>query len=338
MLTFHSSSPEETKKIASKLAAEIYPGITILLSGEMGAGKTHFIQGFLSHKIKKNVSISSPTYTLRQAYTSDNQSFVHYDFYRLEKGDFIDTLDEDFFDENTTTLIEWSEKIPSEKIPKTRIEVYIEKSSESERNISIKFIGFSFPKEELNKLIAYYRVPKHIQKHIQSVEKVSLAVADNLISQGAVLDREFIRQAALLHDTVRYIDFRGGLVRENFPYEVDNETWVFWNEMREKYIGKHHADVIAEILSSKGYPLLGEVIVAHKSNTIFEGFDTMAEKTLYYADKRCKHENIVPLLDRIEDLRDRYGDLKNNDAFWSNLREKNLELEKELEASELKFS
>lgn len=338
MLEFHSSSAEETKQIAAKLAGEMYPGISILLSGEMGAGKTHFIQGYLSKKIDKNISVSSPTYTLRQLYTSENENFAHYDFYRLKENAFVDSLDEDMLDENTTTFLEWPEKISSDKISKPRVEVFIEKISESERKIRIEFIGFSLPSDELEKLIDYYRVPQHIKNHIYSVEKVSLAVTDHLIAGGALLNREFIRQTALLHDTVRYIDFRGGLVRENFQYEVDDETWNFWNEMQEKYRGEHHADVIAAILSSKGYALLGEVIIAHKSNTIFEGFATTAEKILYYSDKRCKNENIVPLLDRIEDLRDRYGDLKDDEKFWKNLREKNLDLEKELGAEGLGFS
>jgi tRNA threonylcarbamoyladenosine biosynthesis protein TsaE len=137
-MQFQSSRAIHTKKIASDLAKQTPPGATILVSGEMGAGKTHFIQGFIEEKIKnqKQMIISSPTYTLRQAYTSLTEKIIHYDCYRLPKKSFLECLDEDLLDNKITTLIEWSENIQT-TFPKKTIQVMIHKKDKNNRDIII---------------------------------------------------------------------------------------------------------------------------------------------------------------------------------------------------------
>ena len=327
MIQFITNSVEETQNIAKKLAQEVYPGTNILFFAEMGSGKTHFIQSFLQAR-GITESISSPTYQFVHSYKNNKETLAHYDLYRFEENQESIGIDEDFLDSDTTTLIEWAERL--EVIPFPYIKIAFEKESETQRIITLQFFGFSLSDTQLKELIQFYRIPPHVQNHINAVTQVAGEVCDNLLEQGAIIDKKNIQQAAQLHDLVRYIDFKGGLERSKFDYEVNNDTWDFWVNMQEKHKGKHHADVVAEILKNKGFSDLGKIIIAHKSRYIFEGFNNTAEKILHYADKRCAHDKIVPLQERIEDLKKRYWESKPDEVFWEDLFKKNLELEEEL--------
>ena len=140
IMKFYSSSTVQTKKIASDIAKKIEIGATILVSGEMGAGKTHFIQGFIQERFKdeKQTTIVSPTYTLRQSYTLLTEKIIHYDCYRLKKNSFLESLDEDLLDTRHTTLIEWSENIYT-TFPLNTIQIMIHKKGEHTRDIIINF-------------------------------------------------------------------------------------------------------------------------------------------------------------------------------------------------------
>ena len=129
---------------------------------------------------------------------------------------------------------------------------------------------------------------------------------------------------------MRYTDFIGGLDASKFPYEVDDETWSFWKEMRTKYNNRNHADVMNEILCQKGYPWIGKLVLAHKGSALFGKFKNTSEKIIHYADKRCKHENIVSITERVEDLAVRYGQKDPESRYWKECLAKSLELEKEL--------
>ena len=51
------------------------------------------------------------------------------------------------------------------------------------------------------------------------------------------MDKELIRQSSLLHDLLRYIDFKQGLIREDFSYEIDDKTWEYWLEAKKRFDG-----------------------------------------------------------------------------------------------------
>lgn len=336
MLTFISHSLQETQTIAKKLAQETYNGVNIFLFAEIGAGKTHFIQAFLEEKGVKNL-VTSPTFSILKTYCTEKNTFVHTDLYRLQKHDIIlAELEESFLNQNTNVLVEWAEQLTD--FPSPRIEVRIQKTSEFTRKIFINFIGFSLPQKKLEELIAYYQIPQHIYKHSLCVCRVAETIVDYLIlNKQAVLDREMVRQSALLHDLVRYIDFQGGLQRKFFSYKVSEDTWTFWNTMRKKYPNRHHADIAADILFKMGLFWLGNIILSHKSSAIFTGFNNTYEKIMHYADKRCKHDQIVPLLDRLSDLEKRYGQNHQKSDYWYKIREKNIQLETELDGQLFNF-
>ncbi len=81
MTTSHSA--EETFALGQRLAATLRPGDIIALDGDLGAGKTHFIQG-LAAGLGHTGPVTSPTFTLLHEYTGGRIPLYHLDFYRLE--------------------------------------------------------------------------------------------------------------------------------------------------------------------------------------------------------------------------------------------------------------
>lgn len=82
MYNFVSKSESDTIDFASKLAAYLKSGDIIVLSGELGCGKTKFTQGILKYFGLEN-EISSPTFTIVNEYNSNSINIYHFDVYRL---------------------------------------------------------------------------------------------------------------------------------------------------------------------------------------------------------------------------------------------------------------
>jgi tRNA threonylcarbamoyladenosine biosynthesis protein TsaE len=79
-------SEEETADIARELAAQLKPGDVVLLSGELGAGKTAFVRGLAAGLGIDPDAVSSPTFTLVHEYRGGRLTLYHADLYRLEKA------------------------------------------------------------------------------------------------------------------------------------------------------------------------------------------------------------------------------------------------------------
>lgn len=104
-----SRSPEETRALAARLTERLKPGDVLALHGELGAGKTCFIQG-LAQGLAVNQPVSSPTYTLVNEYQGD-MPLYHIDLYRLRNVD--EALDmglDEYLDGPGITAIEWAER------------------------------------------------------------------------------------------------------------------------------------------------------------------------------------------------------------------------------------
>ena len=81
-----TSSEAETAGIASDLAATLSPGDVLLLSGNLGAGKTAFVRGLAAGLGVDPEEVSSPTFTLVHEYRGGRLTLYHADLYRLEKA------------------------------------------------------------------------------------------------------------------------------------------------------------------------------------------------------------------------------------------------------------
>lgn len=108
MITAHTKSAEDTRDLAGQLAGVARPGDVFLLSGDLGAGKTTFTQGF-GRALDVPGPITSPTFTLVQTYEG-RLNLVHVDVYRLEHlQEVIDLGLPELLDEGSVALIEWGE-------------------------------------------------------------------------------------------------------------------------------------------------------------------------------------------------------------------------------------
>lgn len=135
-----SHSENETKKIAKKIASCLSNGNTIVLTGDLGSGKTKFVEGFLSYYGLEN-EISSPTFTIVNEYNTSNVNIYHFDVYRLESEDEFYAIGGDEYFSKGICIIEWGELIKN-CLPNSYINISFEKDpSDTEiriLNISIQ--------------------------------------------------------------------------------------------------------------------------------------------------------------------------------------------------------
>ena len=105
-----SNSDLDTIKIAKTLAKFLTTGDTVVLTGELGAGKTKFTEGFLSYYNLQD-EISSPTFNIVNEYKTPFSTIYHFDVYRLfDIDEFYAIGGEEYFDKGIC-LIEWGEQI-----------------------------------------------------------------------------------------------------------------------------------------------------------------------------------------------------------------------------------
>ena len=125
-MVLETRSPEQTFQIGVDLAKKAVPGQVFTLTGDLGAGKTVFTQGF-AHGLGITEPVNSPTFTIVQVYEGGRLPFYHFDVYRI--GD-VEEMDEVGFDEYVmgegVSLIEWANLI-EEILPERRTEIIIEK-------------------------------------------------------------------------------------------------------------------------------------------------------------------------------------------------------------------
>lgn len=130
-------SPEETIKAAERLGALLRPGDMIAYKGGLGAGKTTFTRG-LAIGLGLGDSVTSPTFALVNEYTGDKVSLYHFDMYRIETEDDLESSgfwDYDF--SHNIAAVEWSENI-ERFLPKNTIYVTINALGEADREIIIE--------------------------------------------------------------------------------------------------------------------------------------------------------------------------------------------------------
>lgn len=103
--------PAATKRAAAEVATTLEPGDVLLLQGDLGAGKTTFVQG-LAEALGVSTSVTSPTFTLMNVYrTVKGFDLVHVDAYRLEKlSEVADLALPEMLDEGAVAVIEWGER------------------------------------------------------------------------------------------------------------------------------------------------------------------------------------------------------------------------------------
>lgn len=107
---FTTNSPNQTQKLALELASFLSAGDILALTGDLGAGKTCFVQG-LARGLSVKKKITSPTFNLIKEYPG-RLPLYHFDVYRLKSLDeLVDLGYEEYFFSRGITVVEWGEKI-----------------------------------------------------------------------------------------------------------------------------------------------------------------------------------------------------------------------------------
>ncbi len=107
--SFHSA--EETAQSAARLGAVLVPGDVILLTGDVGAGKTHFARALIQSLLGEPEDVPSPTFTLVQTYDTSKGEIWHADLYRLTSTAEIEELGLSDAFESAICLIEWPDRL-----------------------------------------------------------------------------------------------------------------------------------------------------------------------------------------------------------------------------------
>ena len=108
MIRARTKSADDTRTFAAELAPVLRTGDVILLSGDLGAGKTVFVQG-LAHGLGVRDRVTSPTFVLARQYEGD-LPLVHLDVYRLDRvQEVIDIGIAEMVDDDAVVAIEWGE-------------------------------------------------------------------------------------------------------------------------------------------------------------------------------------------------------------------------------------
>ena len=142
MFKFKSDAPARTAELARRLAGVLRPGTVICLDGDLGAGKTLFVQN-LAASLGVQGEVTSPTFNLMNLYEDGRLPLVHFDLYRLEQEYELEEIG--FYDyvENPDglVLIEWAEKFP-ECLPEDHIALQIQRTDvENERVLVFSLAG-----------------------------------------------------------------------------------------------------------------------------------------------------------------------------------------------------
>lgn len=142
MIRAHTKSADDTRELAAAFASVLRPGDLVLLSGELGAGKTTLVQG-LGRALGVAEPMTSPTFTLMRDYQA-RIPLVHVDVYRLDHlQEVLDLGIAELIDHEAIALIEWGD-LAEPVLPADFCEVrlaYADGDEDDARDISFRLVG-----------------------------------------------------------------------------------------------------------------------------------------------------------------------------------------------------
>ena len=137
-ITYASFSEEETLHLGCVLGAFLVPEIAVLLSGDLGAGKTVLVRGIGEALEVKRVR--SPSFTLINEYPTKFFPLVHVDLYRLASRDVEELGLEEYAEDGAVLLVEWAERWNSPRLGDV-LKIEITSRGENERIFKISSFG-----------------------------------------------------------------------------------------------------------------------------------------------------------------------------------------------------
>jgi tRNA threonylcarbamoyladenosine biosynthesis protein TsaE len=142
-LEFFSRSPEQTRRIGMRLGSVVQSGDVVCLQGDLGAGKTTFVQGVAQGWGSLDLA-SSPTFILVNIYRgADHSQLFHLDGYRLDSPPEAEELDLDSMLAEGPMFIEWPERLGS-LIPSEHLWIKLTHMAEEQRQMLFKSNGVRY--------------------------------------------------------------------------------------------------------------------------------------------------------------------------------------------------
>ncbi|MCU9837189.1 tRNA (adenosine(37)-N6)-threonylcarbamoyltransferase complex ATPase subunit type 1 TsaE [Ruegeria sp. WL0004] len=139
-------SPEETAAMAVSLGTTLMPGDCLLLSGEIGSGKTHFARSLIQSMMTEPEDVPSPTFTLVQVYDTDRGELWHSDLYRLSSLEEIEELGLSEAFNNAITLVEWPDRLGPLTPPHALMITFeIDPEHETRRKLTVEWTDPKWP-------------------------------------------------------------------------------------------------------------------------------------------------------------------------------------------------
>lgn len=147
MKTFHftTESAEETELLGIRLGEKLRAGDVVALSGDLGAGKTHFTFG-IARALQVNDYITSPTFTIVNEYLDARLPLFHFDAYRLgDASELYEIGFDEYLDRQGIIVIEWADLVKDVLPPDT---VYVEIQRRDDISPTRRSVTVSVEKEE----------------------------------------------------------------------------------------------------------------------------------------------------------------------------------------------
>ncbi len=143
MLDVISHSPEQTQRFGARLATLLVPGDVVALIGELGSGKTVFVQG-VALGLGVRETVHSPTFILANEYRSGSLPLYHVDAYRVKSaGEALGFGLDDYLNGFGVTVIEWADRV-HEALPAEHLQIEFRHISETKRGILMKAYGHRY--------------------------------------------------------------------------------------------------------------------------------------------------------------------------------------------------
>jgi len=133
-----SRSAEETRRLGVCFGRHATPGTLILLSGELGSGKTVFVQGLARGlSVPEAYAVTSPTFSFVHEYPG-RLPLAHVDLYRLGDPEELEEIGlEEILTGGSVVAVEWGERLPAERLPAPAFRVELETAPDDSRRIRI---------------------------------------------------------------------------------------------------------------------------------------------------------------------------------------------------------
>lgn len=131
---FTSTSPDETARLAIRLGATLQVGDTLLLEGDIGAGKSHFARALIQSRLPVPEDVPSPTFTIVQAYDLPDTMIWHADLYRLGNPDQVIELGLLDAFQTAICLVEWPDRLDDLR-PKEALTIKLDDPDKTDRRV-----------------------------------------------------------------------------------------------------------------------------------------------------------------------------------------------------------